>query len=206
MQPASGRGWDESAASGIAAELDRHRIALADVLEKLAREPSDLAAAANLIVATLAGGGTIWLAGNGGSAAEAQHFAAELIGRFKLDRAPFAALALTTDTSVLTAVANDYCYDDVFARQVEAVGRRGDAFVALSTSGESENLVRAAQVAHRRGMTVVALTGRRPNRLSDLADVAVAVPAADTALIQEVHMTVTHLLCGIVERSAAPAA
>jgi D-sedoheptulose 7-phosphate isomerase len=149
----------------------------------------------------------VLVAGNGGSAAEAQHFAAELVGRFKRERAPYAVLSLTTDTALLTAVANDYGYTDVFARQVRALGQPGDLLVAFSTSGESENLVRAATAARRHGMAVAAVTGGRPSRLERLADVTVRVPVVDTAVAQELHMAVTHILCDIVESElAAPPA
>ncbi len=145
----------------------------------------------------------VLVAGNGGSAAEAQHFAAELVGRFKRERAPYAVLSLTTDTSILTAVANDYGYADVFARQVLAFGQSGDLLIAFSTSGESENLLRAAVAGHQSRMTVIAITGDRPNRLDRLADVTVRVPVVDTAVAQELHMIVTHILCDIAESELA---
>ncbi len=152
------------------------------------------------LVEALRTGHKVLVAGNGGSAAEAQHFSAELVGRFKRERAPYAVLSLTTDSSILTAVANDYGYQDVFARQVLALGQPGDLLIAFSTSGESENLVRAAVAAQRCLMTVVAITGDRPNRLECLADVTVHVPVVDTALAQELHMVVTHILCDIAEK------
>jgi len=145
----------------------------------------------------------VLVAGNGGSAAEAQHFAAEFVGRFKREREPYAVLSLTTDTSILTAVSNDYGYQDVFARQVYAFGQPGDMLICFSTSGESENLVRAAIVGRERLMRVVAVTGNCPNRLERLADLTVRAPVADTALVQELHMMVTHILCDIVESELA---
>lgn len=151
------------------------------------------------LVETLRSGHKVLVAGNGGSAAEAQHFAAELVGRFKRERAPYAVLSLTTDTSILTAIANDYGYHDVFARQVSALGQAGDLFVAFSTSGESENLVRAAKAARQRQVSVVAITGDRPSRLGRLAELTVQVPVTDTAFAQELHMVVTHILCDIAE-------
>ncbi len=147
------------------------------------------------LIETLRTGHKVLVAGNGGSAAEAQHFAAEFVGRFKRERSPYAVLSLTTDTSILTAVSNDYGYQDVFARQVNAFGQPGDMLIAFSTSGESENLVRAATAGRERFMTVVAVTGNRPSRLENLADVTVRVPVADTAIAQELHMIVTHILC-----------
>src|SRR5436305_3256378 len=158
-----------------------------------------LAEVAALLAEAIHSGHKALVAGNGGSAAEAQHFAAELVGRFKRERLPYAVLSLTTDTSILTAIANDYGYQDVFARQVSALGQPGDMFIAFSTSGESINLVRAAVAGQQRQMTVVAVTGDRPSQLEHLASLAVRVPAVDTALIQVLHMAVTHILCDIVE-------
>jgi D-sedoheptulose 7-phosphate isomerase len=157
------------------------------------------------LVETLQRGNKILVAGNGGSAAEAQHFSAELVGRFLRDRDPYAAMALTTDSSVLTAVANDYAFEDVFARQVAGLGRPGDLLLAYSTSGESENLIRAADVAGELGMTVLAITGPGDSRLGSMADVSLQVPAQTTPVIQEIQMAVTHLLCEIVEREMSGA-
>jgi D-sedoheptulose 7-phosphate isomerase len=183
----------------VARSLSDRRESLIAALGELTRRAGDLAEAAPLLVSALRNGYKVLTAGNGGSAAEAQHFAAELVGRFKRERAPFAALALTTDTSILTAIANDYGYADVFARQVDGLGRPGDLLLAFSTSGESENLVRAARAGHAQHMTVVAVTGERASRLGQLADVTVRMPVTDTATAQELHMAVTHILCDIVE-------
>lgn len=162
-----------------------------------------LTRASVLLVDALRGGGKVMVVGNGGSAAEAQHFAAELVGRFQHDRAPLAALALSTDSSILTAVANDYGYDQVFARQVLALGRSGDLLLTFSTSGESENLLRAAEAARRRGMAVVAVVGAQSCRLEQCADLTVYAHGADAAGVQELHMIVTHVLCGIAESEVA---
>src|SRR6266699_4527247 len=151
------------------------------------------------LIETLRSGHKVLVAGNGGSAAEAQHFAAELVGRFKRERAPYAVLSLTTDTSILTAVANDYGYWDIFARQVHALGQPGDLFIAFSTSGESENLLRAAIAGRRHQVSIVAITGDHPSRLQSLADLTIHVPIVDTAIVQEMHMIITHILCNIVE-------
>lgn len=183
----------------IAATLAEHEVQMAVALRALRDCAGSLAEIGRIVVETLRRGGTILLAGNGGSAAEAQHFAAELVGRFKRDRHPLSAIALTTDSSILTAVANDFCYGDVFARQLEAIGRPGDLFIAYSTSGESENLVRAAETASRRGIKVVAVTGANPNRLAERAGAAFQAPALDTATVQELHMYFTHLICGLAE-------
>jgi D-sedoheptulose 7-phosphate isomerase len=141
--------------------------------------------------------------GNGGSAAEAQHFACELLGRFQRERRAYAVLALTADSATLTAIGNDYGYTQVFARQVAGLGRPGDLLVAFSTSGASPNVVEAAVTARDRDMTVLALTGRRPSRLEEIADLTLRAPAPDTPMAQEVHMLLTHILCGVVEAELA---
>jgi D-sedoheptulose 7-phosphate isomerase len=193
-------------ATTIAEALTDRRAAFSSALGALVEQQTVLGELAATLVTTLRAGGKVLVAGNGGSAAEAQHFTAELVGRFKLERDPYAVIALTTDTAILTAVANDYGYADVFARQVRGLGRRGDVLVAFSTSGESENLVRAAEAARQCQMTVAAMTGSRPSRLARAADLAVLIPLADTAAIQELHMLVTHLLCSVVEMELAASA
>ena len=183
-----------------AALLDRAR-ALSMVLSLVATNSHQVTRAAAIIVEALAGGHLVMVCGNGGSAAEAQHLAGELVGRFRREREPWPVLALTTDSAVLTAVANDYGYETVFTRQVAAFGRRGDVLVGISTSGESANVVNAACQARDRGMSVIALTGREPTRLGLFSDVALAVPATETALVQEVHAVLVHLISEIVESS-----
>jgi D-sedoheptulose 7-phosphate isomerase len=159
--------------------------------------------AATLLVTTVQSGHKVLVAGNGGSAAQAQHFAAEFVGRFKRERRAYPMLSLTVDTSILTAVANDYSYQEVFARQVEALGQPDDLFIALSTSGQSINLLRAAHAAHERSMGVVSITGDQANPLARLADVAIRVPTDDTAVTQELHIMVVHILCDIAEKELA---
>ncbi len=183
--------------------LLERRAALDEALGRMLAEPHFLTSAAALLVERLDAGGTVLVAGNGGSAAEAQHFAAELVGRFKREREPYAVLALTADSATLTAVANDYGYAEVFARQVRAFGRPGDVLVAFSTSGESENVVRAAEVAREMGVSVVVVTGARPSRLASAADLAIRVPVEETPVVQELHMLVTHVLCDVVEAELA---
>ena len=168
-------------------------------LEQFAARSAPLAKAADWLIETLRNGNKVFVAGNGGSAAEAQHFAAELVGRFKRERQPYAVLALTTDTSILTAIANDYGYQEVFARQVVGLGQPGDLLVTFSTSGESENLIRAAVAAQQCLMRVIAITGERISRLARHAGVTLRVPSSDTAIAQELHMIVTHILCDLVE-------
>jgi D-sedoheptulose 7-phosphate isomerase len=182
----------------VSALADRRAVLDAALLQLISRAEVLTEVAARL-VETLQTGHKVLIAGNGGSAAEAQHFAAELVGRFKRERVPYAVLSLTTDTSILTAVANDYGYQDVFARQVSAFGQPGDLLIVFSTSGESENLVRAATAGRQRLMTTIAVTGDRPNRLARLADVAVRVPAVETDIVQELHLAVLHILCDIAE-------
>src|SRR5690606_374604 len=170
-------------------------------------EPTERAA--RLLDTCLAGGGKILVCGNGGSAADSQHLAAELVGRFEREREPLAAIALTTDTSILTAVANDYAYDEVFARQVGGLGREGDVLVAISTSGNSPSILRAVEAAHRRGMRVLAFTGRDGGRVgAALApdDIELRVPPDRTRRNQEVHLLLIHCLCDAIEaiRGLAP--
>lgn len=156
--------------------------------------------AAAAIRASLDSGGKLLVFGNGGSAADAQHMAAELVGRFERDREALAALALTTDTSVVTSVANDFTFDWVFARQVEALGRREDVAFGISTSGRSPNVLAALQAANAKGMKTVALTGRDGGAIAKAAAIHVNVPHASTARVQEVHRTVIHAICALVER------
>jgi len=158
------------------------------------------AAAAGAMVTALRSGGRILACGNGGSAADAQHFAAELVGRFERERAAMAAIALTTDTSILTALANDYEFTMVFARQVEALGRPGDVLLGVSTSGGSANVLAAFETAKAGGLTTVALTGRDGGAVGAAADIHINVPAASTARVQEVHRTLLHAVCALIER------
>jgi len=155
-------------------------------------------AAVRAMVASLKAGGKVMACGNGGSAADSQHFAAELLNRFEMERPPLAAIALTTDTSTLTSIANDYRYEDVFAKQVRALGRKGDVLLAISTSGNSPNVIEAMHQAHALGITVVALTGKQGGRMTALlapGDIHLCVPAQRTARIQEVHLLTIHCLC-----------
>lgn len=155
-------------------------------------------AATRLMAECLRNGGKVMACGNGGSAADAQHFAAELLNRFERERAPLAAIALTTDTSTLTSIANDYAYEQVFAKQVTGLGRPGDVLLAISTSGNSPNVMAAIEAAHARGMRVVALTGKGGGAIAkqlESDDIHLCVPAERTARIQEVHLLTLHCLC-----------
>ena len=151
-------------------------------------------------VSALQSGGKIMLCGNGGSAADSQHLAAEFTGRFSVDRKPLAALALSTDTSALTCIANDYHFDDVFSRQVLALGRTGDCLLAISTSGNSANVCKAVEAARTLGVRCIGLLGRDGGKLKSLCDVSIVVPSQSTARIQEAHILIGHSLCGAIER------
>jgi D-sedoheptulose 7-phosphate isomerase len=160
-----------------------------------------LVAAGRRMAECLRGGGRVLAFGNGGSAADAQHLAGELVGRFRRDRAALSAIALTTDSSVVTAIGNDMGYEAVFRRQVEAHGRPGDVAVGITTSGRSPNVVQALQVARERGLVTMGLTGGGGGRLAGAVDYLIDVPHAETARIQEVHVMVVHVLCQIVEEA-----
>jgi len=156
--------------------------------------------AADLITTCLRAGGKVLFFGNGGSAADAQHLAAEFVGRFVLERAGLAAISLTTDPSILTAVGNDYGFDQVFARQVQALGRPGDIAVAISTSGNSPNVLQAVKEAKKHGLNVIGLTGKDGGALAREARVAITVGSDNTARIQECHIAIGHIFCELVER------
>lgn len=158
-----------------------------------------VAAAARACIACMQSGGKLLLAGNGGSAADAQHIAGEFVSRFEFDRPGMAAVALTTDTSILTAIGNDYGYERLFARQVQALGNRGDVFVGYSTSGRSPNILSGFNMARGQGLICIGLTGNRGGPMSELCDHLLEVPSADTPKIQEGHLILGHILCGLVE-------
>jgi len=178
-----------------------------EVIERTAADPRFVAtvvAIAVRIAQTLRDGGKILLAGNGGSAADAQHIAAEMVGRFAADRAPLAAVALTTDTSALTAIGNDYGFEHIFSRQLRALGRKGDVFIAISTSGRSPNIVAALRAAREHGIVTVGMTGAKGTPLASLCDLLLVVPSEETAQIQQVHITAAHAICSLVERELLP--
>ncbi len=158
-----------------------------------------IADAARMIIDAYKAGKKVLLIGNGGSAADAQHMATELVGRLQRERAALPAIALTTDTSLLTALANDRGYDTVFSRQIEALATAGDVLIALSTSGTSTNILQAVKTAKSKGIQVIALTGKTGGKLKSLADLTIAVPSENTQRIQEAHLTVEHIICQLVE-------
>lgn len=156
--------------------------------------------AALMIVASLRKGGKILLAGNGGSAADAQHIAGEFLSRLNFDRAPLPAIALTTDTSVLTAIGNDYGYEHVFERQVRGLGSPGDVFIGISTSGRSPNVMRALHSAREKGLQTIGFCGKDPRSMGPLCDIAVRAPSGETPIIQQIHIVAAHIICGEAER------
>ena len=158
-----------------------------------------LSKAIDACIGSLKSGGKILLAGNGGSAADAQHIAGELVSRFAFDRPGLAAVALTTDTSILTAVGNDYGYEMLFSRQIQALGRKGDVFMAYSTSGKSHNILKALQTAKELGLITIGLTGNRNGPMNAMCDHVLSMPSADTPKIQEGHLIMGHILCGAIE-------
>lgn len=185
---------------------DRVRQHFADSIE-IKRRASELAPqvsrAATLITRSLLDNGKVLSCGNGGSAGDAQHFSAEMLNRFEMERPGLPAVALTTDSSTLTSIANDYSFDDIFSKQVRALGQPGDVLLAISTSGNSENVTRACVAAHERGMKIVALTGRDGGDLCAILgqdDIELRVPAQNTARIQEVHLVFIHCLCDLIDR------
>ncbi len=163
----------------------------------------EILVAAETVVDTLRAGGTIYVFGNGGSAADSQHFAAELVGRFKLERPGYSAVALTTDSSALTSIANDYSFEQVFARQLQALSRPGDLAIGLTTSGNSGNVVAALEYARDNGLATIAITGRGGGTCADIADVLLAIPTSDTPEIQTATQVIYHLLCEIAETQLA---
>lgn len=173
-----------------------------DVVERTLREcSSEIEKLISVAIETLKSGGKIAFIGNGGSAADSQHLAAEFVGRFARNRFPLPALALTTDTSILTALGNDFGFESVFSRQVEALLEKGDLLIAISTSGNSPNVIKAVLKAKEMGVKVVGLTGKSGGKLKDICDVSIVVPSDSTPRIQEVHILIGHVLCEEVEKA-----
>ncbi|HSG67341.1 MAG TPA: D-sedoheptulose 7-phosphate isomerase [Bacteroidales bacterium] len=177
-------------------EMEAHRKVHEMVLAGM---KEDIETAGNLIVGTLKAGNKILLFGNGGSAGDAQHIAAELTGRYKTERRGLPAIALTTDTSALTAIGNDYGYDRIFDRQVEALGREGDLLIGISTSGNSRNVLRALAFGKDNGMNTIGFSGKGGGDMRPLCDINLIIPSDDTARIQEMHIMIGHILCGMVD-------
>jgi D-sedoheptulose 7-phosphate isomerase len=173
-------------------------------LERATQDAALLGAArkiAAVVIAALRSGNKLLIIGNGGSAADAQHIAAEIVGRYKRDRPAWAAIALTTDTSALTAIANDYGFEQVFARQVEGLGQRGDVLLALSTSGRSPNILAALRTARQRGLVTIGFTGTKGEALGEFCDHLLVAPSADTPIVQQIHLAVAHGICEEIEQT-----
>ncbi|GIG28370.1 D-sedoheptulose-7-phosphate isomerase [Cellulomonas marina] len=183
--------------------IDAHDDELRGALDGLRADAAVVERWGRTLTDRLLDGARLLAAGNGGSAAEAQHLTSELVGRFLADRRPLSAVCLSAETSTLTALVNDYGPEEMFARQVEAHGRPGDVLVLLSTSGSSPNVLRAAERAHERGLLVWSLTGRRPNRLAALSDEALCIDAPSTAAVQTLHLVAIHALCAAVDEGLA---
>lgn len=164
----------------------------------------DIERAAQLCINTYHHGRKMLIAGNGGSAADAQHVAGELMNHFRFDRHPLPAISLSTDTSVMTAISNDSHYRNVFSKQVQALGKQGDVFIALSTSGNSENVLEAIRTAKERGLTVIGFTGETGGKMAAMCDHIIKIPSRDVAKIQESHMCILHVICELIERAMFP--
>jgi D-sedoheptulose 7-phosphate isomerase len=184
----------------IAAQISEAQRVMSAMLEDFALQ-SRVEAAAQDCIASLKQGGKILLAGNGGSAADAQHIAGEFVSRFAFDRPGLPAIALTTDTSILTAIGNDYGYEKLFTRQIQALGNKGDVFIGYSTSGKSPNILNALQEARAKGLVCIGLMGNRGGPMRDFCDYSLEVPSSDTPKIQEGHLVLGHILCGLVENA-----
>lgn len=191
---------EENTKKNIIDTIETHRKMLAALQEE---DIETIAAIAKAITTALKQNGTVYLCGNGGSAADAQHIAGELVGRFKRERKALAAVALSTDTSILTSIANDYSFENVFARQIEALTKEGDILWAFSTSGTSANVIKAAQVAKKKGARIIAFTGTTDSKLEQIADICFCADSESTARSQEIHQIAYHIICDLVERSFA---
>lgn len=181
----------------IARHLDGHLRVIADVRETLG---GPIAEGAKRLAGVLRAGGKLLVMGNGGSAADAQHLAAELVGRFLIERRALPAIALTTDTSILTAVGNDYGFDEVFSRQVEALGAAGDLVLGISTSGNSQNVINGLAMARQKGCSTIGLLGRDGGAIAGMVDLSLTIPTNETPRIQEAHQLIIHILCDLVEK------
>ena len=196
MKPGEMTDAGEVGNDAVTRSLNQHARVFDDLLKHHAEE---IAACAGLIIQTFANGKKVLICGNGGSAADAQHLAAEFVGRYEAERRGLPAIALTTDTSALTALSNDYGFERVFARQVEALGVEGDLLIAISTSGDSPNVIAATMAARTAGCKVIAMTGEKGTKLASLSDMCIKVPSARTARIQEAHITNAHIWCELLD-------
>jgi D-sedoheptulose 7-phosphate isomerase len=182
-------------------EIERQLHESSQTLARTAEQSAVIEKIATLLIETYRRGGKVLTFGNGGSAADAQHIAGELLSRYEFDRAPLPAVALTTDTSVLTAIGNDYGYEQVFERQVRGLGKKGDALLALSTSGRSPNVLRAIEAAKKAGLVTIGFTGAKGGEMAARCDLMLCAPSDKTPVIQQIHITAAHVICGLIERS-----
>jgi D-sedoheptulose 7-phosphate isomerase len=178
---------------------------LSDILKRtLEREKKNIEKIVSLVLEALKNNKKLLICGNGGSAAESQHFAAELVGRFKMNRKGIPAVALTTDTAIITALGNDFGFDSIFAKQLEALGRKGDVLCCLSTSGTSDNLIMASLRAKEQNIPTVSLLGKDGGKMKEISEISIMVPSQDTARIQEVHLIIIHIICEMIEKKLFP--
>ncbi|HOP85255.1 MAG TPA: D-sedoheptulose 7-phosphate isomerase [Syntrophorhabdaceae bacterium] len=181
-------------------EIEEH-IEIAKLLLDDKELQSKIFQASLMMVESIKSGGTIFFCGNGGSAADAQHMAGEFVCKFYKDREPLPAIALTTDTSILTAVSNDYSYDHIFSRQVKAIGRKGDVLLGISTSGSSKNVLEAFKTARQMELKTILLTGQTEKEIAQFSDIIIKIPSTDTPRIQEMHLLIEHIICELVEEA-----
>lgn len=187
--------------TAIAEKLNSQLSEIAESFEKLKTLTPMVIQGSEVMITALRAGGKVLFCGNGGSAADSQHLAAELMGRFLVDRAPLAAVSLTTDTSALTAIGNDYGYEHVFSRQLRGLGRKGDVLVGISTSGNSKNVIAALEMARKMDIRTIGLTGGNGGSMQQWCNVCLCVPAQRTDMIQQMHITLGHMMCGLVEEA-----
>ena len=185
-------------------EINKDFDTISENFLKLKKLTPEIVKLCEVCINSMKNGGKIMFCGNGGSAADSQHLAAELVGRYKMNRPALNSIALTTDTSILTAIGNDFGYDTIFERQVEGLGHKGDVLIGLSTSGNSKNVLLAMDKAKAMGITTVAFTGESGGKMKQQADIAINVPSNTTNNIQEMHISVGHILCGYIEKALAP--
>jgi len=178
-------------------QLQAHHSVIARIQQDM---PQQIADVVELMINCFRNGKKLLVMGNGGSAADSQHFAAEIVGRFKLERAALPAIALSTDTSILTAIGNDYGFDTIFSRQIEALAEKGDVVIGLSTSGNSPNVLKALELARERGCLTIGLLGKDGGSIKTVCDLALIVPTNDTPRVQEGHITIIHIICDLVEK------
>tara|TARA_Y100000816_G_C25938521_1_gene489488 strand:- start:16 stop:570 length:555 start_codon:yes stop_codon:yes gene_type:complete len=179
--------------------IKKRLIEISENFRVLSNSVNEITKASDQMIETLKSGNKIMFCGNGGSASDAQHLAAELIGRYKKDRKPLSGVALTTDTSILTAIGNDFSFDEIFSRQVEAIGLPGDILYAISTSGKSKNIVNAVKVARKKDIKVIGVTGEKPNSFEGICDIIINVPSNESDRIQEMHIAIGQIICEILE-------